>query len=382
VTAFSNSGSNDSNDHRHNPDTPDVVNAGVGGNNTADLLQRIDADCLSHHPDLTVLMVGTNDMNSQKYIPLNTYRKNLNDLITRITTSGSQLLLMTILPPYEPYLLTRHPSSFYQPEGVEGRRRQYNDTIRSFAQEKQLPLLDMGQRFTSVGNIGTEPDSLLKNDANSGQKDGVHPTPNGYRFIALSVYDHIRCLRLPQKRIVCFGDSITRGDKDSYPGYLAKLLATVCIFFLTLSLATGQTRSPEPTGQTKSPAPTTQIRSSTHTYRSRITDLYNIINDHLRDSATGLYYETDSTVNENTHSWLWPLCAYIQAANEMESLDPAGTYLQPVVQAIERYYSPHAPPPARKGKAAASMTTTNGSPSPSSTPTTAPARKNTCAKQK
>jgi len=65
----------------------------------------------------------------------------------------SQLLLMTILPPYEPYLLTRHPSSFYQPEGAEGRRRQYNDVIRNFAQEKQLPLLDMGQRFASVGNL-------------------------------------------------------------------------------------------------------------------------------------------------------------------------------------------------------------------------------------
>ncbi|HXO76796.1 MAG TPA: glycoside hydrolase family 76 protein, partial [Puia sp.] len=109
---------------------------------------------------------------------------------------------------------------------------------------------------------------------------------------------------------------------------LKTILATVVFFFFILSLATAQTKSPAPN------------------YRSRITDLYNIINSHLRDSATGLFYETDSTVNENTHSWLWPLCAYIQAANEMESLDPDGTYMQPVLQAIERYYSPHSPAPA------------------------------------
>jgi beta-galactosidase len=109
---------------------------------------------------------------------------------------------------------------------------------------------------------------------------------------------------------------------------LAFAFSTICIFFVTLNIAIGQTRAQAPD------------------YRSRITNLYHVINDHLRDSAAGLYYETDSTVNENTHSWLWPLCAYIQAANEMEALDPDGTYMQPVLQAIERYYSPHSPAPA------------------------------------
>lgn len=115
---------------------------------------------------------------------------------------------------------------------------------------------------------------------------------------------------------------------------LKTILASLCFFFLILNLATGQTRSPEPTPQTKP------------SYRAHISNLYQIINDHLRDSTTGLYYETDSSVNENTHSWLWPLCAYIQAANEMESLDPGGAYMQPVIQAIERYYSFKTPAPA------------------------------------
>jgi len=87
------------------------------------------------------------------------------------------------------------------------------------------------------------------------------------------------------------------------------------------------------------------VQAQTSSYRSHIVKLYRTINAHLRDSANGLYYETDSSVNENTHSWLWPLCAYLQAANEMEVLDPGGAYMQPVMAAIDRYYSPKDPAP-------------------------------------
>ncbi len=53
-------------------------------------------------------------------------------------------------------------------------------------------------------------------------------TPNGYRFLALAVSQFITFNNLPVNRIVCFGDSITRGDgstdKESYPAYLKKLI--------------------------------------------------------------------------------------------------------------------------------------------------------------
>ncbi|WP_018630973.1 SGNH/GDSL hydrolase family protein [Niabella aurantiaca] len=52
----------------------------------------------------------------------------------------------------------------------------------------------------------------------------------GNNTMALSVFDCIRCNGLPTEQIVCFGDSITRGDgsndRESYPGYLNKLLTT------------------------------------------------------------------------------------------------------------------------------------------------------------
>src|SRR5690349_2116023 len=89
---------------KHTMEQPRVINAGVGGNNTQDLLDRIQKDCLAHRPDLTVLMVGTNDMNTKKHIPLPQYTANLDSLSQQIRQAGSELVLMTILPVYEPYL--------------------------------------------------------------------------------------------------------------------------------------------------------------------------------------------------------------------------------------------------------------------------------------
>nr|WP_068887611.1 SGNH/GDSL hydrolase family protein [Pedobacter panaciterrae] len=206
-----------------------VLNAGIGGNNTVDLLARIDKDCLSYRPKLTVLMVGTNDMNSVKHVPLREYEQNLISIVKQIKATGSKVLIMTILPVYEPYLLTRHPAEFYEPEGVQGRRKQVNETIKKVANQQRIHFLDLGHRFEAIGKIGTDKDSLIQNEANASKTDGIHPTANGYRFIALTVYDYITQAGLPQNNIVCFGDSITKGDgsidKDSYPAFLKKLLA-------------------------------------------------------------------------------------------------------------------------------------------------------------
>ncbi|MCF6407405.1 SGNH/GDSL hydrolase family protein [Chitinophaga filiformis] len=211
-----------------NDEPPLVVNAGIGGNNTVEMLARIEKDCLSHHPDLTVLMAGTNDMNSRKHVPLKDYEKNMRDMVKMITNTGSKVLLMTILPAYEPYLYTRHPKEFYDPEGYVVRRKAVNEVIAKIADDTGQALLDMGHVFERAGNVGKEKDSLIENELNSGKTDGVHPTPEGYRLMGVVVYDCIIQRQLPRKRIVCFGDSITHGgggtEGHSYPAYLKKLL--------------------------------------------------------------------------------------------------------------------------------------------------------------
>jgi lysophospholipase L1-like esterase len=69
---------------------------------------------------------------------------------------------------------------------------------------------------------------LIKNEKNSGKKDGVHPTALGYRFIAQNVYNFLveNKLLKPNQGIICFGDSITRGGGQgaNYPTYLDELI--------------------------------------------------------------------------------------------------------------------------------------------------------------
>ncbi len=86
--------------------------------------------------------------------------------------------------------------------------------------------------------------------------------------------------------------------------------------------------------------------AQTPDYKTRISLLNAGINTQLKDNKTGLYFEsTDKAKNENPHSWLWPLCALIQATNEMEVLAPENSYMAPVVKAIDQYYSDQPPVP-------------------------------------
>ncbi len=209
--------------------TPVVINTGIAGNTTTNLIKRIDTDCLAHKPELVIMMVGTNDMANGKHVAPDKYKSNLLWLAEKIQDSGARLLMMTILPFYEPYLLTRHPAEFFQPEGAEGRRKQVNQIIQDVATARKADLLDLGSIFEKVGKVGLDPESLIRNEANSGKTDGVHPTRDGYRFLALAVSQYVQYHQLPTGKIVCFGDSITKGDgsidKESYPAYLAKLLS-------------------------------------------------------------------------------------------------------------------------------------------------------------
>ncbi len=92
-------------------------------------------------------------------------------------------------------------------------------------------------------------------------------------------------------------------------------------------------------------------------YTSRVQLIYRNINQYFSSSTHGLFIETTDTAhNEKQFSYLWPLCALIQAANEMEVLEPRKQYLSPVLKSIEQYYNPNPPAPgyqayvARAGK--------------------------------
>ena len=80
-------------------------------------------------------------------------------------------------------------------------------------------------------------------------------------------------------------------------------------------------------------------------FKQRTILIQNNIDNRFYDAKTGLYIETtDSSKNEHPHSFLWPLCALVQASNEADALNKTNT-MQPVVEAVKQYYSPRLPAP-------------------------------------
>ncbi|TDE18407.1 glycoside hydrolase family 76 protein [Dyadobacter psychrotolerans] len=79
-------------------------------------------------------------------------------------------------------------------------------------------------------------------------------------------------------------------------------------------------------------------------YRGRIVVINQNINKIFYKPETGLYIETNGK-NDKPHSYLWPLCALMQAANETEQLEPKKEYLKPVLAAIQQYHNNEPPAP-------------------------------------
>lgn len=69
-----------------------IINKGVGGNTTRDALARLNDDVLSYHPDIVIVLIGSNDYLRQE-LHEDTF-KNLSTIITRIQEQGAVVILI------------------------------------------------------------------------------------------------------------------------------------------------------------------------------------------------------------------------------------------------------------------------------------------------
>lgn len=216
----------------------EVINSGVGGNTTKDLLKRIDTDVIEHQPDLTILMVGTNDLlNSRKMISFEEYRSNLDRIIKAIKASGSDVLLMSSPPVDTAYLFNRHDKAVYTMDPNK-KMDSVCVVVNELAIANGVFFLNLQRKFKTRNIPKHNEDLFIRNPMNSGKADGVHPTELGYNFIAENILQFMKEHGLLKKylKIVCFGDSITRGDGvmaggtvsgKNYPSFLYQKLNTM-----------------------------------------------------------------------------------------------------------------------------------------------------------
>ncbi|WP_278465501.1 SGNH/GDSL hydrolase family protein [Gimesia maris] len=205
-----------------------VINAGVGGNRSSQLLKRLERDVLAKKPTTVVLMVGTNDrLNSGGFIDIQSYRKNVESLIDQIEAGGAKVLLMTPPTCIPELLFSRHDRKKYDDQSPVERMQEVRTVLLEVAQQKKVALLDFHDYLIQHKLADDQKTSLLRNPANSGVKDGVHLIPAGYELLAKLVAEKLQAGEFDTTTVVCFGDSLTKGStKANYPAYLQAILHT------------------------------------------------------------------------------------------------------------------------------------------------------------
>jgi acyl-CoA thioesterase-1 len=80
-------------EHRHY----EFVNAGINGNTSADLRQRVDTDIVACHPTAVTILIGGNDALND--VPLDQYRDNLSAIVDPVKSgTGARIALMSLVP--------------------------------------------------------------------------------------------------------------------------------------------------------------------------------------------------------------------------------------------------------------------------------------------
>lgn len=148
-----------------------VLNRGVNGERTDQIRARFDRDVIQLGPDVVVIIAGVNDIHQGR--PAHTVERELEAMydMARRSAPAIQVVAGTILP--------------YNTATADGnaRMRSVNDWIRAYA--AQHPHVGFCDTRAAVARPGG-PDCLVSSP------DDLHPSPEGYRLMALALEPIIR----------------------------------------------------------------------------------------------------------------------------------------------------------------------------------------------
>ena len=210
-----------------------VFNLGCGGAASGNIMRRFLKYALDLKPDTAVVLAGTNDMiNSSNLSDYSIYEKNMRTIVSQLKDAGCRVILVTIPPCEERLLFLRHKPELFMNETPNQRILNANGIIRKVAEDEKAYLLDFFAIVLEKG-MNEKKESMIRNPANSGTTDGVHPTEEGYKALAKAAAVIISKNKLAANKVVCLGDSITYGagmkgagtaSGKTYPGQLLNFL--------------------------------------------------------------------------------------------------------------------------------------------------------------
>lgn len=150
------------------------IPAGVSGNKSNDMLNRLDNDVIQKKPTWLTLSCGVNDVwHNPGGIPLDQYKINITRIVDKAQAAGIKVVILTATMIGED-----------QQNANNQKLKGYNDFLRQLAAERHLPLADLGAMMQAdiakeVAD-GWTPGHLLT-------MDGVHMNPRGNVVMASGV---------------------------------------------------------------------------------------------------------------------------------------------------------------------------------------------------
>lgn len=163
------------------------LNAGVGGNNSRQMLARFDTDILAYHPQWLLISAGVVEVRriyqpdrEQEYVPLDEYVANLTMMTKKALHANMQVVLLEPTP-------HRHPVTEGPPEvtleDVNTLTREYATAMRQVSQE-------IGVGFVPLFDSMLAIESRLAGKATL-YADEVHLGPTGDLFYSQLVYQYL-----------------------------------------------------------------------------------------------------------------------------------------------------------------------------------------------
>lgn len=124
-----------------------IINRGIGGNQSQDLLDRFDEDILSCHPNVVPLMIGINDVwpyfsapaLSHMHESFHHYRSNVETMIQKCKNAGITVVLMT------PYIIEPNKN-----DPMRKKMSELGEICKELAEKYELTFVDLQAAFDKV----------------------------------------------------------------------------------------------------------------------------------------------------------------------------------------------------------------------------------------
>jgi acyl-CoA thioesterase I len=169
----------------------EIVNAGISGHKSSDMLARFQKDVLDKKPDLVTISVGINDVwhgftsdhpagYGPRRVPLPEYRKNVEAMLKAANEAGVKVVLFTTT------IFEDQPDS---PRNT--RIAAYNDALRELAAQEGAILADQNAAFMAAWGQNRASGAKLTSDQ-------VHMAPAGDTLMAQTA---LLALGVPQKAL-------------------------------------------------------------------------------------------------------------------------------------------------------------------------------------